>query len=171
MGIMNKTINGVEFFSDRNDSRVLVAYNTPEGAETLRDAQRIAEKLLASYVEQERGNGYWSIEIESKDGHRVQMSWKFDGIFTDDDSFNGDEFLTTYVDGKRICDKKYADEMRDAYIIGDAKQLLASTSDEEWKEIGIEWFNEHVAYVANYFEDNFTQEQHEEVKRIAAMLK
>lgn len=166
MGIMNKTINGVEFFSDRNDSRVLVALNTPEGAETLRDAQRIAEKLLASYVEQEHGNEYWSIEIESKDGHRVQMSWKFDG-----DSQEGDEFLTTYVDGERIYDQKYGDRMQDAYILGDAKQLLASTSDEEWKEIGIEWFNEHVAYVANYFEDNFTQEQHEEVKRIAAMLK
>lgn len=168
---MNKTINGVEFYSRKNDRRALAAYRSPEGAETLEDAKRLAEKLLASYVQKEPGNEYWSIEIESKDGHRVEISWKFNGVFNDDGSFEDDEFLTTYVDGKLLHDQKFADKMRDAYIIGDAKRLLASTTVEEWKGIGIEWFNDHVAYVANYFEDHFTKEQHEEIKRVAKILK
>ena len=163
---MNKIINGVEFYSKKNDSRALAAYNAPEGAETIEDAKRLAEKLLASYVQNEPGNEYWSIEIESKDGHVVEISWQFEG-----DSDCGDEFLKTFIDGERLCDQKFADSMRDAYVIGDAKQLLASTTVEEWQGIGIEWFNEHVAYVANYYEDDFTQEQHEEIKRIAALLK
>nr|DAY05534.1 MAG TPA: hypothetical protein [Caudoviricetes sp.] len=163
---MNKTINGVEFYSRKNDRRALAAYRSPEGAETLEDAKRLAEKLLASYVQKEPGNEYWSIEIESKDGHLVELSWQFEG-----DSDCGDEFIKTYIDGKRLYDQKYADKMRDAYMIGDAKNLLASTTVEEWNGIGIEWFNEHVAYVANYFEDDFTQEQHEEVKRISDILK
>ena len=163
---MNKAINGVEFFSDRNDSRVLVAYKAPDGAETLEDAKRIAEKLLESYVEQEPGNGYWSIEVESKDGYRVEVRWKFEGC-----SVEGDEFITTCVDGERLYDKNIADNMRLAYQLGDAKELLASTDDEEWQEIGIEWFNEHIADVAAYYPDSFTQEQLEEVKRISDMLK
>ena len=85
---MNKTINGVEFFSDRNDSRALVAYNAPDVAETLEDAKLIAERLLERYVEQDPGNGYWSVEVESKDGYRVEVSWSFDG-----NSIEGDEFI------------------------------------------------------------------------------
>ena len=163
---MTKTIiNGVEFFSDYHERRSLVAYNTPEGAETLEDAKRIAEKLLESYIEQEPGNGYWSINIESKDGHRVEVKWKFEGC-----SVEGDEFITTYVDGEMLFDKNLADNMRLAYRIGDAKELLSSTDDEEWQEIGIEWFNEHVADFANCYPDSFTQEQCEEVKRISDML-
>ena len=163
---MNKTINGVEFFSNRNDSRALVAYNAPDVAETLEDAKRIAEKLLESYVEQEPGNGYWSIEIESKDGYRVEVSWNFDGC-----SVEGDEFITTYVDGERLYDRNLADNMRLAYRIGDAKELLSSTDDEEWQEIGIEWFNERVADFAARYPDSFTQEQREEVKRVSDMIK
>ena len=163
---MNTTINGVEFFSDRNDSRVLVACKVPDGAETLEDAKRIAEKLLEAYVESEPSNGYWSVEIESKDGYRVEVSWKFEGC-----SVEGDEFITTYVDGERLYDKNIADNMRLAYQLGDAKDLLASTDDEEWQKIGIEWFNEHIADVAAYYPDSFAQEQLEEVKRISDMLK
>ena len=163
---MNKTINGVEFYSKKNDSRALAAYSAPEGAETIEDAKRLAEKLLASYVQNEPGNEYWSIEIESKDGHLVEISWQFEG-----DSDCGDEFLKTFIDGERLYDQKFADSMQDAYVIGNAKQLLASTTVEEWKGIGIEWFNERVAYVANYFEDDFTKEQHEEIKRISDILK
>ena len=163
---MNTTINGVEFFSDRNDSRVLVAYNAPDVAETLEDAKLIAERLLERYVEQEPGNGYWSVEVESKDGYRVEVSWSFDG-----DSIEGDEFITTYVDGERLYDRNLADNMRLAYRIGDAKELLSSTDDEEWQEIGIEWFNEHVADFAARYPDSFTQEQREEVKRVSDMIK
>lgn len=163
---MNKTINGVEFFSDRNDRRALVAYNAPDVAETLEDAKLIAERLLERYVEQEPGNGYWSVEVESKDGYRVEVSWSFDG-----DSIEGDEFITTYVDGERLCDRNLADNMRLAYRIGDAKELLSSTDDEEWQEIGIEWFNEHVADFAARYPDSFTQEQREEVKRVSDILK
>ncbi len=163
---MNKTINGVEFFSDRNDSRALVAYNAPDVAETLEDAKLIAERLLERYVEQEPGNGYWSVEVESKDGYRVEVSWSFDG-----NSIEGDEFITTYVDGERLYDRNLADNMRLAYRIGDAKELLSSTDDEEWQEIGIEWFNEHVADFAARYPDSFTQEQREEVKRVSDMIK
>lgn len=163
---MNKTINGVEFFSDRNDSRALVAYNAPDVAETLEDAKLIAERLLERYVEQDPGNGYWSVEVESKDGYRVEVSWSFDG-----NSIEGDEFITTYVDGERLYDRNLADNMRLAYRIGDAKELLSSTDDEEWQEIGIEWFNEHVADFAARYPDSFTQEQREEVKRVSDMIK
>lgn len=163
---MNKTINGVEFFSNRNDSRALVAYNAPDVAETLEDAKLIAERLLERYVEQEPENGYWSVEVESKDGYRVEVSWSFDG-----DSIEGDEFITTYVDGERLYDRNLADNMRLAYRIGDAKELLSSTDDEEWQDIGIEWFNEHVADFAARYPDSFTQEQREEVKRVSDMIK
>ena len=61
--------------------------------------------------------------------------------------------------------------MRLAYRIGDAKELLSSTDDEEWQEIGIEWFNEHVADFAARYPDSFTQEQREEVKRVSDMIK
>lgn len=163
---MKTTIDGVEFFSDRNDSRALVAYNTPEGAETLEDAKFIAEKRLESYIEQEPENGYWSIEIESKDGYRVEVSWSFEGCSSD-----GDEFITTYVNGERLCDKNLADNMRLAYRIGDAKELLSSIDDEEWQEIGIAWFNERIADFAARYPDRFTQEQREEVKRISDVIK
>ena len=163
---MDKTINGVEFFSDRNDSRSLVAYNTPEGAETLEDAKLIAERLLESYIEQEPDNGYWSIEVESKDGHRVEFSWSSEGC-----SIEGDEFITTRIDGERLYDHNLADNMRLACQLGDVKELLSSMDDEEWQEIGIAWFNEYIANFAARYPDSFTQEQREEVKRVSDMLK
>ena len=104
---MNTTINGVEFFSDRNDSRVLVAYKAPDGAETLEDAKYVAEQLLEAYVSQYPDNGYWSVEIESADGFRVEVSWSFDGS-----SIEGDEFIKTRVDGELLDDRNSARNLR-----------------------------------------------------------
>ncbi len=107
---MNKTINGVEFLSDNHDSRSLVAFNTPEGADTLEDAKYIAEQLLEAYVKLEPNNGYWSVEIESKDDHRVRVSWSFEG-----DSIEGDEFIKTRVDGDLLDDRNNARNLLKAY--------------------------------------------------------
>nr|DAK81881.1 MAG TPA: hypothetical protein [Caudoviricetes sp.] len=107
---MNKTINGVEFFSANHDIRSLIAFNTPEGADTLEDAKYVAEQLLEAYVELEPNNGYWSVEIDSTDGHNVAVSWSFDG-----DSIEGDEFIKTYVDGELLNDRNNACNLKKAY--------------------------------------------------------
>ena len=104
---MNTTINGVEFFSNNNESRRLVAFNTPEGADTLENAKYVAEQLLEAYVSQYPDNGYWSVEIESADGFRVEVSWSFEGS-----SIEGDEFIKTRVDGELLDDRNSARNLR-----------------------------------------------------------
>lgn len=107
---MDKTIDGVKFFTAKSDNRALVAYEKSEEAETLRDAKFIAEDLLEKYVAQEPNNEYWSIQLDSKDGHTVDVSWKVEG-----DSEDGDEFIKTYVDGELINDKNSARHLREIY--------------------------------------------------------
>lgn len=107
---MEKVIDGVKFFSAQFDNRALVAYEVPEEAETIRDAKFIAEDLLEKYVAQEPNNEYWSIQIDSKDGHTVGVSWKVDG-----DSEEGDEFIKTVVDGELLNDRNSARHIREIY--------------------------------------------------------
>lgn len=107
---MEKVIDGVKFFTAKSDNRALVAYETPEEAETIRDAKFLAEDLLEKYVAQESDNGYWSIQIDSKDGHTVDVSWKVEG-----DSEEGDEFIKTVVDGELLNDRNSARHLRETY--------------------------------------------------------
>ena len=63
-----------------------------KGGETIEDTKDMVEELLQVYIEQYPYiGGFWSIEMESKEGDRVEMSWSCNSL---DES---DEFVTTYV--------------------------------------------------------------------------
>ena len=163
---MSKIFNGIEFLEkDWVDSRRLFAREVPKGAETIEDAKDMVEELLQAYIEQYPYIGdFWSIEMESREGDRVEMSWACSSF----DEW--DEFVTTYVNNEKVYDNNHALHLFACYARGDAKYLLESMSDEEWGEVSIKWFEEHISQIIEQFPKSFTPEQVAEANRVRGLL-
>lgn len=165
---MSETIilNGIEFL-EKNwiDSRCLYAREVPKGAETIEDTKDMVEELLQAYIEQYPYiGGFWSIEMESKEGDRVEMSWSCNSL---DES---DEFVTTYVNNEKVYDNNHAVHLWECYARGDAKFQLETMTDEEWGETSKQWFKEHIDRIIELFPDSFTPEQIAEANRVRELL-
>ena len=165
---MSETIilNGIEFLKrDWIDSRCLFAREVPKGAETIEDTKDMVEELLQAYIEQYPYlGGFWSIEMESKEGDRVEMSWSCNSFE------EWDEFITTYVNNERVYDHNHAVNLWECYARGDAKDQLETMTDEEWQETSKQWFEEHIDRIIELFPNSFTPEQIAEANRVRELL-
>jgi len=165
---MSETIilNGIEFLErDWIDSRCLFAREVPKGAETIEDTKDMVEELLQAYIEQYPYlGGFWSIEMESKEGDRVEMSWSCNSFE------EWDEFITTYVNNERVYDHNHAVNLWECYARGDAKEQLETMTDEEWQETSKQWFEEHIDRIIELFPNSFTPEQIAEANRVRELL-
>ena len=116
---MSETIilNGIEFLEmDWIDSRFLFAREVPKGAETIEDTKDMVEELLQVYIEQYPYiGGVWSIEMESKEGDRVEMRWSCNSL---DES---DEFVTTHINNEEVYDNNHAVHLWGCYARGGRK--------------------------------------------------
>ena len=165
---MSETIilNGIEFLEmDWIDSRFLFAREVPKGAETIEDTKDMVEELLQVYIEQYPYiGGVWSIEMESKEGDRVEMRWSCNSL---DES---DEFVTTHVNNEEVYDNNHAVHLWGCYARGDAKFQLETMTDEEWRETSKQWFEEHIDRIIELFPDSFTPEHIAEANRVRELL-
>lgn len=165
---MSETIilNGIEFLErDWIDSRCLFAREVPKGAETIEDTKDMVEELLQAYIEQYPYlGGFWSIEMESKEGDRVEMRWSCNSFE------EWDEFITTYVNNERVYDHNHAVNLWECYARGDAKDQLETMTDEEWQETSKQWFEEHIDRIIELFPNSFTPEQIAEANRVRELL-
>ena len=165
---MSETIilNGIEFLEmDWIDSRFLFAREVPKGAETIEDTKDMVEELLQVYIEQYPYiGGVWSIEMESKEGDRVEMRWSCNGL---DES---DEFVTTHINNEEVYDNNHAVHLWGCYARGDAKFQLETMTDEEWRETSKQWFEEHIDRIIELFPDSFTPEHIAEANRVRELL-
>ena len=165
---MSETIilNGREFL-DKNwsDSRCLYAREVPKGAETIEDTKDMVEELLQAYIEQYPYiGGFWSIEMESKEGDMVEMRWSCKSFE------EWDEFITTYVNNEKVYDHNHAVNLWECYARGDAKDQLETMTDEEWQETSKQWFEEHIDRIIELFPDSFTPEHIAEANRVRELL-
>ena len=165
---MSETIilNGIEFLErDWIDSRCLFAREVPKGAETIEDTKDMVEELLQVYIEQYPYiGGVWSIEMESKEGDRVEMRWSCNSL---DES---DEFVTTHINNEEVYDNNHAVHLWGCYARGDAKFQLETMTDEEWRETSKQWFEEHIDRIIELFPDSFTPEHIAEANRVRELL-
>ncbi|MBF1303004.1 MAG: hypothetical protein HXN01_02445 [Porphyromonadaceae bacterium] len=165
---MSETIilNGIEFLEmDWIDSRFLFAREVPKGAETIEDTKDMVEELLQVYIEQYPYiGGVWSIEMESKEGDRVEMRWSCNSL---DES---DEFVTTHINNEEVYDNNHAVHLWGCYARGDAKFQLETMTDEEWRETSKQWFEEHIDRIIELFPDSFTPEHIAEANRVRELL-
>ena len=165
---MSETIilNGIEFLEmDWIDSRFLFAREVPKGAETIEDTKDMVEELLQVYIEQYPYiGGFWSIEMESKEGDRVEMRWSCNSL---DES---DEFVTTHINNEEVYDNNHAVHLWGCYARGDAKFQLETMTDEEWRETSKQWFEEHIDRIIELFPDSFTPEHIAEANRVRELL-
>lgn len=165
---MSETIilNGIEFLEkDWIDSRCLFARKVHKGGKTIEDTKDMVEELLQVYIEQYPYlGGFWSIEMESKEGDRVEMSWSCNSL---DES---DEFVTTYVNNEKVYDNNHAVHLWGCYARGDAKFQLETMTDEEWRETSKQWFEEHIDRIIELFPNSFTPEQIAEANRVRELL-
>ena len=110
---MSETIilNGIEFL-EMDWDRIVAFFLTrevPKGAETIEDTKDMVEELLQVYIEQYPYiGGVWSIEMESKEGDRVEMRWSCNSL---DES---DEFVTTHINNEEVYDNNHAVHLGDA---------------------------------------------------------
>ena len=147
------------------DSRFLFAREVPKGAETIEDTKDMVEELLQVYIEQYPYiGGVWSIEMESKEGDRVEMRWSCNSL---DES---DEFVTTHVNNEEVYDNNHAVHLWGCYARGDAKFQLETMTDEEWRETSKQWFEEHIDRIIELFPDSFTPEHIAEANRVRELL-
>ena len=147
------------------DSRCLFARKVHKGGETIEDTKDMVEELLQVYIEQYPYlGGFWSIEMESKEGDRVEMSWSCNSFE------EWDEFITTYVNNERVYDHNHAVNLWECYARGDAKDQLETMTDEEWQETSKQWFEEHIDRIIELFPDSFTPEQIAEANRVRELL-
>lgn len=165
---MSETIilNGIEFL-EKNwiDSRCLYAREVPKGAETIEDTKDMVEELLQAYIEQYPYiGGFWSIEMESKEGDMVEMRWSCKSFE------EWDEFITTYVNNEKVYDHNHAVNLWECYARGDAKDQLETMTDEEWQETSKQWFEEHIDRIIELFPNSFTPEQIAEANRVRELL-
>ena len=147
------------------DSRFLFAREVPKGAETIEDTKDMVEELLQVYIEQYPYiGGVWSIEMESKEGDRVEMRWSCNSL---DES---DEFVTTHINNEEVYDNNHAVHLWGCYARGDAKFQLETMTDEEWRETSKQWFEEHIDRIIELFPDSFTPEHIAEANRVRELL-
>jgi len=165
---MSETIilNGIEFLKrDWIDSRCLFAREVPKGAETIEDTKDMVEELLQVYIEQYPYIGdFWSIEMESKEGDRVEMSWSCNSLE------ESDEFVTTYINNEKVYDHNHAVHLWECYARGEAKFMLESMTDEEWRETSKPWFKDNIDRIIELFPNSFTPEQIAEANRVRELL-
>lgn len=164
---MSETIilNGIEFFQSSYYSGDLRACTIPEGADTIEDTKDMVEELLQVYIEQYPYiGGGWSIEMESKEGDRVEMRWACNSLE------ESDEFVTTYVNNEEVYDNNHAVHLWGCYARGDAKFQLETMTDEEWRETSKQWFKEHIDRIIELFPDSFTPEHIAEANRVREFL-
>lgn len=156
------TLEGIEFYADRY-SGALVAYDKIEGVDDIDDAKRRIEALLCSYIKKYPYFGTWSIKMDTKDGHTVELRWSCNSVE------EYDEVITTFVDNERVYDNNQSNYLIKAYEIGDAKWTLAST-DEEIGEISEAWFKSHVEEVIERYPEEFTAEEKARAEEVKPLL-
>ena len=164
---MSETIilNGIEFFQSSYYRGALRACTIPEGADTIEDTKDMVEELLQVYIEQYPYiGGGWSIEMESKEGDRVEMRWSCNSLE------ESDEFVTTYINNEEVYDHNHAVHLWGCYARGEAKFMLESMTDEEWRETSKQWFKDNIDRIIELFPDSFTPEQIAEANRVRELL-
>lgn len=156
------TINGIKFLIDNYGG--IFAYDEIEGLDTIDDAKRILNDFLYTYVKEHPYRGTWSIQADTKDGYSVELSWSCDSVD------EHDEMITTFVDNDRISDRNYADDLVEAFWIGDAKATLSDTTDEEFGSISKGWFKEHVEKIIERYPDEFSADEKKRAIEVKSLL-
>ena len=78
--------------------------------------------------------------------------------------------ITTFVDNDRISDRNYANDLLEAFEIGDAKATLSDTTDEEFGSISEGWFEDHVEKIIERHPDEFSEEEKKRAIEVKPLL-
>ena len=156
------TIKGIRFLFDNYGGIFTLDYI--EGIDTIDDAKHLLNDLLYTYVKEYPYNGTWSISVETKDGRRVELQWWCD---CPDQCA---EFIKLYVDNERIRDGNDSSNLVEAFEIGDAKETLSDTTDEEFGSISEGWFEDHVEKIIERHPDEFSEEEKKRAIEVKPLL-
>lgn len=155
-------INGIKFLCD--DYGGIFAYNKIEGLDTIDDAKELLNDLLYTYVKEYPYNETWRISVDTTDGTKVELSWSCNSV----DEY--DEMITTFVDNDHISDRNYANDLVEAFEIGDAKATLSDTTDEEFGSISEGWFEDHVEKIIERYPNDFSEEEKKRAIEVKSLL-
>lgn len=78
--------------------------------------------------------------------------------------------ITTFVDNDRISDRNYANDLVEAFEIGDAKATLSDTTDEDFGSISEGWFKEHVEKIIERYPNDFSDDEKKRAIEVKSLL-